>query len=71
MFRISKGADGPVVDVATFGQLVAALQSGKRGCFDIDEIRHDPLTSSLTSRRWGVCIKWADGSIVLQRDPLP
>jgi hypothetical protein len=71
MFRISRCTDGPIVDVVTFGQLVAALQSGKRGRFRIDELNYDLMTSGLTSRRWGVGIKWADGTVVIERDRAP
>jgi hypothetical protein len=69
MFRISKGGKDPVVDVTTFQQLVVALRAGKRGRFHIHEITPDPLPKGRTSRRWGVGIKWADGTVVIERDP--
>jgi hypothetical protein len=71
MFRISKGEDGPVVDVDTFQQLVVALRAGKRGRFRIDEITRDPLPPGHTSRRWGTGAKWADGTVVIERDLCP
>jgi hypothetical protein len=69
MFRLSRGADGPVVDFTTFRQLVVALRDGKRGRFRIDEITRDPSPHSHTSRRWGVGAKWADGTVVIERHP--
>jgi hypothetical protein len=71
MFRLSQRADGPVVDVTTFEQLVVALRAGKRGRFRIEEITRDPLPPGHTSRRWGAGAKWADGTIVIERDPSP
>jgi hypothetical protein len=69
MFRLSKGTDGPVVDVSTFRQLVVALRDGKRGRYRIDEITCDHSPHARTSQRWGVGIKWADGTVVIERDP--
>jgi hypothetical protein len=35
----------------------------------IDEISRNPLPSGHTSKRWGIGIKKADGSVVLECDP--
>jgi hypothetical protein len=71
MFRLSQNADGAIVDVTTFQQLLVALLDGKRGRFRIDEITCDSAPFGRTSRRWGVGIKRADGSIAIERDPWP
>jgi hypothetical protein len=71
MFRLSQGDDGSVVDVTTFEQLVLTLQAGERGRFRIEEITRDPLPPGQKSSRWGVGAKWADGTIVIERDPSP
>jgi hypothetical protein len=58
--------DWPVVDVETTAQIEPAIRAAKPGWYHIDEIIRDPLTSGRTSRRWGVGIKRADGSVVIQ-----
>jgi hypothetical protein len=65
MYRIRTGADCPIVDVETAGQIEAALRAVKPGRYRIDEITHDPLHFGRTSRRWGVGIKRDDGSVML------
>jgi hypothetical protein len=70
MFRISKGLDH-VVDVDSLEQIEPAIRAGKPGRSHIDQIELDPLPSGHTSRRWGVGIKGADGSVQVQPDPWP
>jgi hypothetical protein len=71
MFRISKETDGPVVDVDTLDEVEPVIGRAEPGRYDIDEIARDPLPAGHSSRRWGVCIKRADGSVVLECDPWP
>jgi hypothetical protein len=71
MFRISKDAAGPIVDVDTLDEIEPVIGCGEPGRYHIDEITRDPLPAGHASRRWGDCIKRADGSVVLECDPWP
>jgi hypothetical protein len=71
MFRISKEAVGPLVDVDTLDEVEPVIGRAEPGRYDIDEITRDLLPAGHSSRRWGVCIKRADGSVVLECDPWP
>jgi hypothetical protein len=71
MFRISAGADCPIIDVETAAQIGRVIRPMKPGRYHIDEITEDPLPSGSTSRHWGVVIKRADGSVVFEHDAWP
>jgi hypothetical protein len=71
MFRISKDADHRVVDVDTLDEIEPVLRRAEPGRYHIDEITHDLRPSGYISYRWGVGIKWDDGSVMLERDPWP
>jgi hypothetical protein len=70
-FRISQSGQEPVVDVNTQQQVEPTIRSSEPGRNHVDEISADPLPSGHTSRRWGVAIKRADGSVELETDPWP
>jgi len=67
MFRISRGDSG--FDADTIEQAREMLRDGEPGRYHVDEIRADPFPSGHTSRRWGIGIKRADGSVELEPDP--
>ncbi len=69
MLRISQNGQEPIVDVDTLDQLEPAIRSSEPGRYHIDQIERSPLPSSHTSRRWGVGIKGADGTVVVEPDP--
>jgi hypothetical protein len=68
MFRVSRnntiGGDADTLDGAR-----EIVRQQEPGPYHIDEITRDPLPSGHTSRRWGVGIKKADGSVMLEPDP--
>jgi hypothetical protein len=63
MFRISRGESG--FDADTLERVQEMLRNGRPGRYHVDEISADPLPSGHKSRRWGVLIKRADGSLEL------
>ena len=67
MYRVTQGEDG--FDADSIENAREALRAGEPGRYHIDEIAADPLPSGHTSRRWGVGIKRADGSVVIGPDP--
>ena len=69
IYRISRGAREPVVDVGSPGAIEGAVQAGKPGSYHIDEIGSDPLPSGHTSRRWGTTIKHPDMTVAIEPDP--
>jgi hypothetical protein len=71
MFRTSQNGQVPIVDVDTLDELEPVIRSIEPGRYHIDQLERDPLPSGHTSRRWGVGIKRADGSVVLEPDPWP
>jgi hypothetical protein len=71
MFRLSRNGQEPIVDVDTLEQIEPVIRCAEPGRYHIDEITRDPLPSGHTSRRWGVGNKWADGTVVIERDPSP
>jgi hypothetical protein len=71
MFRISKGAADPIVDVDTLDEIEPVIGCAEPGRYHIDEITRDPLPATQASRRWCDCIKRADGSVMLECDPWP
>jgi hypothetical protein len=71
MYRISRNGHEPIIDVDQVEAIEPAIRSGEPGRYHVDEISGDPLRSGHTSRRWGVGIKRADGSVVIEPDPWP
>jgi hypothetical protein len=71
MYRISRNGYKPVTDVDTLHQLEPAIRSSKPGRYHVDQIERDPLPSGHTSRRWGVAIRFLDGTAELEPDPWP
>jgi len=65
MYRIGRSGHEPIVDVDQFDAIEPAIRSSEPGRYHVDEISADPLPSGHTSRRWGVGIKRADGSVEL------
>ena len=53
MFRISKDAGGPVLDLESLAEIEHALRHAEPGRYRIDVIADDPLQFVQTSRRWG------------------
>jgi hypothetical protein len=71
MFRISRDDQEPIVDVDTVEAIEPVIRLLKPGRWHIDELPANPFPSGHTARHWGVGIKRADGSVVLERDPWP
>jgi hypothetical protein len=69
MFRISKGAAGPIINVNTLDEIEPVIRRAEPGRYHIEELPLKPFPSGHTSRRWGVVIKRADGSIGIEPDP--
>jgi hypothetical protein len=69
MFRIGRRGHEPIVHVDSVEQVEPVIRAAKRGRYHVDEISRDPLPSGHTSRRWGVGIKRADGSLVIEPNP--
>jgi hypothetical protein len=69
IFRISRPYDDRVVDVDFFGGVEKIIGSSSPGRYHVDEISADQLPSGHGSRRWGVGIKRADGTVVIELDP--
>jgi hypothetical protein len=69
MYRTSRDGQEPIIDVDQVDAIEAAIRSSEPGRDHVDEISRDPLPSGNTSRRWGVGIKRADGSVVIEPDP--
>jgi hypothetical protein len=69
MYRISRHGHEPIVDVDQVEAIEPVIRSSDSGRYHVDEISAEPLPSGHTSRRWGVGIKRADGSVALEPDP--
>jgi hypothetical protein len=69
MFRISRNGQDPIDDVDQVEAIEPVIRSSNPGRYHVDEIRADPLLSGHSSRRWGVGIKRADGSVAIDPDP--
>jgi hypothetical protein len=69
MFRISRNGQEPIVNVDAVEQIEPEIRALPQGRWHIDELPVNPFPSGHTSRRWGVGIKRADGSLVIEPDP--
>jgi hypothetical protein len=70
MYRINRNEQDPIVDVNTAEEIEPAVRRVAPGRYYIDEISVDPSRGARISRRWGVAIRYANGSIVIERDPV-
>jgi hypothetical protein len=71
MYCISRNRQEPTIDVDHVEAIEPAIRSSEPGRCHIDEISADLLPSGHTSRRSGVGIKRADGSVAIEPDPWP
>jgi hypothetical protein len=71
MFRISRDGSVHIIDVDQVEGLEAEIRASKPGKYHVDEIIANRLPSGHTSRRWGVAIKFQNGSVELEPDPWP
>jgi hypothetical protein len=71
VYRVSNPDNDLVVDVDCIGAIEKFIRSAKPGRYHVDEISSDPLPSGHTSRRWGVVINHADGTVTMDPDPWP
>jgi hypothetical protein len=69
MFRLSRNDDveEPVIKVDAVAQIGPVIRSHPPGRWHIDQFPAKPFPSGHPSRRWGIGIKRADGSIVIKR----
>jgi hypothetical protein len=66
MYRISGSAGGEPIIVNALKSIAIALGAIKPGRYDIDEIVDDSLATGMMLRRWGIGIKWTDGSFEIE-----
>ena len=71
MYRISRNGQEPILHVDQVEAIEPAIQSSPPGRYHVDEISADPLPNRHTSRRWGIGIKRADGTVAIEPDPWP
>jgi hypothetical protein len=58
-----------LMDAEQFERMRLVIKRASPGRCRIDETDAKPLPSGYTAQRWGVRIKRADGSIVIEPDP--
>ncbi len=71
IYRISRNGQEPIVDVYTVEAIEPSIHASEPGRYHIDQLSFVPLPSGRTSRRWGIAIKYADGTVVIEPDPWP
>ena len=71
VYRVSDPGNDLVVDVESIADIEGVIRSAKPGRYHVDEISFDPLPSGHTSRRWGIVINHADGTVTTDPDPWP
>jgi hypothetical protein len=64
MFRITKNRQEPVVDVASYRQIVPAIRESGPGRYQVDQ-----FSDEHSSRRWAVVTNKLDGAIVIEYEP--
>jgi hypothetical protein len=69
MYRISRNGHEPIVDVDQVAAIEPVIRASPAGRYHVDEMSTKPLPSGHCARRWGVGIKRADGSVVIEPDP--
>jgi hypothetical protein len=67
MYIISRLEQEPIV-VDTFKAILPAIAATKPGRYVIDEIHDASQPTRNMLRRWGVGIKWVDGSVEIEHD---
>ncbi len=67
MSRTNPNGREPDIGVDTLDQLEPAIRSSEPGRYHVDQIERDRLPSGHASKRWGVGIKRADGTV--EREP--
>jgi len=68
VYRISKGTDvGDTID--SIDAIAGFTRAHGPSRYRVDEISRDLLLLGHTSRRWGVVINHADGTVVVEPDP--
>jgi hypothetical protein len=71
VYRVSDRDNDVVVDVDSITEIDGVVRSSKPGRYHVDEISSDPMPSGHTSRRWGLVINHADGTVTIDPDPWP
>jgi hypothetical protein len=69
MFRISKNGHEPVVDVASYRQIVPAIREAGSGRYEIDRLSDDIVRFGHVARRWAVVTNKPGGAIVIEYEP--
>lgn len=69
VYRVSHRDNDLVVDVDSVPAIETVIRSAKAGRYHVDEINADLMPSGHTSRRWGVVITHADGTVTMDPDP--
>jgi hypothetical protein len=72
VLQIIKG-DDIIASVASPEEVTKALLSARPGRFVVDEssMAGELLPSGYSCQRWGVAIRQADGTVLLERLPVP
>ena len=71
MYRISRNGQEPVIHVDQVEAIGHAIRASKPERYHVDQISADPPLSGNTSRRRGIGIRRADGSLAIEPDPWP
>jgi hypothetical protein len=69
MHRVSHNGQEPIVNADTVEQIEPEIRALPPARWHVDELPAKPFPSGHTARRWGVGIKRADGSVVIEPDP--
>jgi hypothetical protein len=69
MFCIRRDEQEPVPYVDCEEGIVPLLRAANPGRYEISVFRADSVPCGSTFRRWGIGIKRADGSVVIEADP--
>jgi hypothetical protein len=72
VFQIIRG-DNIIANVGTLEEVTAALQIAEPGRYVIEEssMAGEFLPSGYSWQRWGVAIRQADGTVMLEPEPAP
>jgi hypothetical protein len=69
--QINGDGHEPIANADDVAQIEPEIRALPAGPWHFDESPAEPLPSGHTARRWGVGIKRADGSAVVEPDPWP
>ncbi len=67
MFRVRKNG----VWIGYAGSISGAreiVRSEPAGCYDVDEVRADPIPAGIRARQWGQLIRFPDGRVEDQQE---